>query len=140
MRAPDDKKQRSRPGFKDVPIESACWLAGKEPKNSEAGRAKRRDWDRRIARLFASGSDPAEVTLVACYFKGEFDRWPTHGRPPDPWRRVASDNDEYVVRRTQREQKCSLRRAIELSAPCLQLDDVGCHRLVEAADPLKLPS
>ena len=113
MRAPDDNKI-SR-------IEQACRSAGREPKSTPLGRHKRAHWDRRIARLYANGDDPADVKIVARYLKGEFDR---KGRPfYNVFERFGTKGTFKIVREFQREEKCSLRRAIDLARPLLELDD-----------------
>jgi hypothetical protein len=134
MRAPHDKKPLRVPGFSRVPkyspIERACRLAGEEPKSNAGGRFNRRRWDGRIARLFCQDDVTAnDVRAVADYLRGRFDRRQKQGRPFDPWHHVASDITIEIVRQFQREHKCSLRRAIDLARPLLQLDAAAARRL-----------
>ena len=63
-------------------------------------------------------------------FSREFDRKREEGRPfNNNFRRFASEAKTEIVRQIQREQNCTLRRAIELAAPLLQLDAAAAHRL-----------
>lgn len=134
MRAPDTKKLLPLPGFSGVPeyspIERACRLAGEEPKSNADGRVNRRRWDRRIARLFRRDDVTAnDVRAVADYLRGRFDRRQKQGRPFDPWHHAASQTPIEIVRQFQREHSCSLRRAIDLAAPLLELDATAARRL-----------
>jgi hypothetical protein len=120
MRAPDNKS----------PIERACRLAGEEPKSNAGGRFNRRRWDRRIARLFRRDDVTAnDVRAVADYLRGRFNRKREQGRPFNPWHRFANRTAIEIVRQFQREQKCSLRRTIDLAAPLLELDAAAARRL-----------
>ena len=133
MRAPDDIKKRlgAIPEWSEFSrIAQACVRAGKEPTSGPVMRAERKRLDKRIASLFRRGDVSAEaLRLVAAYLKGEVDRTRQQGRPFDPWRVVVPAAEEWAVRETQRKRRCSLRRAIELTAPQLKLDDAGCQRL-----------
>ena len=71
--------------------------------------------------------DDAGWKIVARYLRGEFDR---KGRPFDnAWQRFVSDVQIEIVRQFQRDEKCSLRRAIDLAAPLLELDAAAARRL-----------
>jgi hypothetical protein len=136
MRAPDDKKPLRLPGFSGVPkysaIERACREAGAVPKRNKIARASA---DRRIARLFhrafhRDGVTPADLHAVAAYYSGEFDRRQKQGRPRyNVWLRHGIDAQGKIVRQFQRDEKCSLRRAIDLARPLLGLDDAAAARL-----------
>jgi hypothetical protein len=127
MRAPDDKKRLIRlPGA--PPIEWACRLAGGSPR----GTVLRRTQHKRLVQLIqksAGNFSQREVLALADYLRGKFDRKPEQGRPFDPWRHVASTTPIEIVQRIQREEKCTLRRAIDLAIPLLELDAAAAQRL-----------
>ena len=71
-----------------------------------------------------------DVRAVADYLRGRFDRRREQGRPFDNvWQRFGTDAKIEVVRQIQREQKCSLRRAIDLARPLLELNAVAARSL-----------
>jgi hypothetical protein len=131
MRAPSDKKMISLPSFAGVPeyspVERACRHVGEAPQGS----ALRRSLQRSLGELIRRRGDinSRDLRALIAYVKGEFDRKPEHGRPFDPWRHHATSTRDDIVRQIQREQKCDLRRAIDLAAPLLELDAAAARRL-----------
>jgi hypothetical protein len=112
MRAPDNISR----------IERACRLAGQSPNH------RRRD--KQIGQLLRQDDvTTADLRAVADYLRGRYDRRREQGRPFDPWHRLASDNTAEIVRQIRQEEHCSLRRAIDLAAPLLQLDEAAARRL-----------
>jgi hypothetical protein len=113
MRAPDD----NIPGFSGVPeyspLERACRHAGKAPQGS----ALRRSLQRRLVELIRRKGDInlRDLPALIAYVKGEFDRKPEHGRPFNPWRHIANEARDDLVRDVKRELGCTYEEAIAIA-------------------------
>jgi phage terminase small subunit len=84
----------------------------------------RKYWDRRIAQLFRQDDfSPADLSAVAAYLRGEFDRKPRRGRRPlGPFTSFAKDVKLEIVRQFKRELGCTLKEAIKIA---LEFSDIA---------------
>ena len=92
-------------------IERCCRQAGQEPKSD----ANRKYWDRRIGRLFRSDISQTDVSAVADYLRGRFDRQPEQGRRVNLWDRYSRYITIEIVRNIRRELGCTIKTAIRIS-------------------------